>query len=161
VTTGAAHRSRLPVVQQAPRRFWRVRADRFLVGFGPPAGRIGNYQMAVLELRHGGEHLVVPGEAVDVDLHDAQIRRRGGEMRIHHRRQMAVEIVRRDVDLERFGGGRDLHRLPHAVPHRVDDRHIHRLLAEIGQELAQAQQCLARADPVRALPAYVAESLRL
>jgi hypothetical protein len=31
--------------------------------------------------------------------------------------QVAVEIVRRDVDLVRLGKRSDLHRLPHAVPH--------------------------------------------
>src|SRR5712691_3294528 len=36
---------------------------------------------------------------------------------------------------------------------------IHRLGAEIGQELAQAQKRLARADRMRALPPYVAERL--
>ena len=53
------------------------------------------------------------------------------------------------------GGGRDLHRLPHPVPHCIDDRDIHRLLAEIGQEFAQPQQGLARADRVWTLPAEI------
>ena len=74
MTAGVASGLEPPVVQQAPEHFCRVRTDGFLVGFGPPARRVGNYQVSVLESRHGAEHLVVPGKAIDVDLHDAQIR---------------------------------------------------------------------------------------
>src|SRR5215469_5972216 len=124
--------SRLPVMQQAPGRLWRMRADRLLVGFSPPARCAGNYEMTVLELRGCCKDLVVPREAVNVDLHDPQIGDGGCEMRIHHRRQMAIKIVRRDIDLERLGGSRDLHRLPYPVPHCVEDRDVHCLLMEIG-----------------------------
>ncbi len=99
--------------------------------------------MALFELRRHREQLAVPGQAVDVDLHDPQIGGGGSEVDIHHRCQMAVEIVRRDVDLKGVRRGGDLDRLPHAVPHRVDDRDIHRLLAKIGQEFAQPEQGLA------------------
>src|SRR5215471_19063807 len=90
--------SRLPVMQQAAGRLWRMSADRLLVGFGTPAGCRGNHEMTILELRGCRKDLVVPCEAVDVDLHDPQIGDRGCEMRIHHRRQMAIKIVRSDID---------------------------------------------------------------
>ena len=73
---------------------------------------------------------------------------------------MAVKIVRGDVDLVRLGGGGDFHRLPHAIPGRVDNGDIHRLFAEVGHELAQAEERLARADRMRALLADGAERLR-
>ena len=37
-----------------------------------PARRIGDDQMAVFELRKGGEHFLVLRQTIDVDLHDAQ-----------------------------------------------------------------------------------------
>jgi hypothetical protein len=48
-------------------------------------------------------------------------------VRVHHRGQVAVEIVRGDIDLMGVRVGRDLNRLPDPVPHRIDDRDIHRL----------------------------------
>ena len=115
MTPGVARRSRLPVVQQAAGPLWRMGADRLLYRFGSPAGRIGNDQVALLELRRDGKHLLVPREAIDIYLHDPKIRHRGGKMRIHHRGEMAIEIVRRDVDLERVGRAGDLDRLPHPI----------------------------------------------
>ena len=55
---GLARGSRLSVVQQPAWRPWRVRADRFLVGFGPPAQCRGHHQMAVLEFGRGGEEFL-------------------------------------------------------------------------------------------------------
>ncbi len=55
------------------------------------------------------DQLVVPGEPVDVGLHDAQVRHRRAEVRGHHGAQVAVEVVRRDVDLVRLGQRRHLH----------------------------------------------------
>ena len=133
----------LPVIQQPALVLRRMRAQAFLVGLGAPAGAVRDHQMAVDDLRHMGEQFMVPGQAVDVGFHDAQVRHRRAEMRVLHRAEMAVEIMRGDVDLEMLGGSGDLHRLPHPVPGRVDDRDVHRLLGEIGQEFAQAQQRLA------------------
>ena len=90
-----------------------------------------------------GEEFVVPCQAIDIGFHDAQVRHRRAEMGIHHRAEVAIEIMRRDVHFVVFGCGCDLHRLPHPVPGRVDDRDVHRLLAEIGQEFTQAQQRFA------------------
>ena len=147
------------VVEQAGLALGRVGADRLLVGVAAPAGPVRHDEVAVLEHRRVVDQLVVPGQAVDVGLHDAQVRHGGREVRVHHRAQVAVEVVRRHVDLVRLGAGRDLHRLPHAVPGRVDDGHVHGLLAEVGQELAQAQQRLARGDRVRAGAADMAQRL--
>jgi hypothetical protein len=65
----------------------------------------------------------------------------------------------RDIDLMGIGGSRDLHRLPDPVPHRIDDRDIHSLLAEVRQEFAQSEQGFARADRMRALPAKYAHGV--
>jgi hypothetical protein len=51
--------------------------------------------------------------------------------------------------------------LPHPIPDRVNDRDIHRLLAKIGQEIAQAEQGFARADRVRARSADMSKRLGL
>jgi len=112
--------SGLPVVQLAPGHLWGMRADRLLYRVGSPARRIGDDQMAVLELRHRGEHFRVPRQTIDIDLHDPEIRYGGGKTRIHHRGEMAVEIVLRDVDLERLGGGlrSSSPAIPRSIPHR-------------------------------------------
>src|SRR6516164_7431675 len=62
----------------------RMRRERVLVGLSAPAGAIGYDQMPRLDLRRVRHQLVVPGEAIDVDLHDAQVGHRGGKMRVHH-----------------------------------------------------------------------------
>ena len=82
-----------------------MRRERVLVGLSAPAGAIGHDQMPRLDLRLVRHQLVVPGEAIDVDLHDSQVGHRGGEMRVYHGAQVTVEIVRRDVDLVRLGEG--------------------------------------------------------
>ena len=140
---GSTATSSLPVIQQPALALRRMGAQAFLVGLGAPAGAIRHDEMAVDNLRHMREQFMVPRQPVDVGFHDPQIRHGGGEMRVHHGAEMAVEIMRGDVDLEVFGGGGDLHRLPHPVPGRVDDRDVHRLFVEVGQEFAQAQQRLA------------------
>jgi len=118
-------------------------AQAFFVGLGAPSRPVRNDEVAVDVFRQVREQLVVPRETVDIGFHDAQVRHRRAEMRVHHGAEMAVEIVRGDVDFEVLGGGGDFHGLPHPVPRRVDDRDIDRLFAEIGQEFAQAQQRLA------------------
>ena len=75
---------------------------------------------------------------VDVDLHDLEVRHRGAEMRADQAAEMAVEIVRRDVDLVGVGHRRDLQRFEDAVPGHVDDRVIDRLLLEERPEIALA-----------------------
>src|SRR5258707_11939629 len=69
-----------------------MRAQPFFVGLGAPARAIRNHEMAVLDLGQVGEQLVIPSEPIDVDLHDAEIRDRGAEMRVHQAAEMAIEI---------------------------------------------------------------------
>src|SRR5215831_2165580 len=137
----------------------RTGADRRLVGYAAPSRPIRHDEMAVLEHGRMIDKLVVPGEAVDVGFHDAKVGHGGGKVRIHHGAQMPVEVMRRHIDLVRLGGARNFHGLPHAVPGCVDDGHIHRLLAEIGQEFAQAKERLAGRDRVPALAANEAQRL--
>src|SRR5260221_14529737 len=78
---------------------WRVGAHRRLVDIGAPARAARQAEGAVLDDRRNRHQIVLPRHVVDVDLHDAEIRHRGAEMRAHQGREMAVEIMRRDIDL--------------------------------------------------------------
>ena len=120
--------------------------DRRLVDVGAPAGLGGQDQVAVLDARRLGDEIVLPGHVVDVDLHDAEVRDRGAEVRAHQRRHVAVEVVRRAVDLVGLRHGRDLHRLEDAVPGQVDDADVHRALLEVILELAAAEEALAAGE---------------
>src|SRR3546814_13750444 len=91
-------------------------------------------------------------QTVNVIFHDAQIRHRCGKVHIHHACKMAVKIVRSDVDIERFRRIGDLHRLPYAIPYGIDNGHVHRLLSEVRQELATAEQGFKSANGQMALP---------
>src|SRR6185295_11388119 len=82
------------VVQQPALALRRMRTQAFLVRLGAPTRTIGNDHVAVDIFGHVREQLVVPGQAIDVGLHDAQIRHCGAEMRAHHAAEMAVEIMR-------------------------------------------------------------------
>src|SRR6266849_3303385 len=48
MTAGVARCLRLSIVLRPAEHLWRMRADRFLVGFGSPARRVGNDQGAVM-----------------------------------------------------------------------------------------------------------------
>ena len=74
---------------------------------------------------------------------------------------MAVVVVRRHVHLVRRRAGGDLHGLPGAVPHHVDDGHVHRPLAKIGQERRQADERFARSHGVRADGAHIRQRWRV
>ena len=74
-----------------------MRAQALFVGLGAPARPIRNHEMAVDKLRHVREQLVIPRQPIDIRLHDAQVRHRGAEMRVHHPPEVAVEIMRGDV----------------------------------------------------------------
>jgi hypothetical protein len=76
------------------------------------------------------DQLVLPRHGLRVGLHDPEVRDDGGEVGAHHGREVAVEIVRRHVDLVRVGHRRDLHRLSDPVPGDVDDRDVHRVPLE-------------------------------
>src|ERR1017187_530285 len=58
------------VVQQSLRTFWRVRPNRFFVRRDSPARPIRHEQMTVDEFRNVVEQFMVPGNAVDVGLHE-------------------------------------------------------------------------------------------
>src|SRR5215469_8564459 len=100
-------------------------AQSRLVWFSPPAGTVWNHQMTILDCRKMRKQLVVPRHTVHVNFHDAEVRHSRGEMSIHHGAQVAVKIVRGDVDLVSLSRGGDLHRLTNAVPHGVDYCDIH------------------------------------
>src|SRR5215470_10452910 len=136
-------------------------AQSGLVRLSPPAWAVWDHQVTILDCWQMGKQLMVPSHAIDIDFHDAQVRHRRGEMSAHHGAQVAVEIVRRYVDLVSLGRCSDLHRLPDAIPHGVDNGDIHRLLAEIGQEFAQAGKRFTRADRMGAVLANVTERLRV
>ena len=88
----------------------------------------------------------LPRHVVDVDFHDAEVGHGGAQVGAHQGRQVAVEIVRRHVDLVGFGHGGDFQRLPDAVPRHVDDGHVHGIVLEIGLEAAHPEQRLAGGD---------------
>ena len=102
--------------------------------------------MPVLDDRRRRHQVVLPRHVVDVDLHDAHVRQRGAEMRAHQGGQVAVEVVRRHVDLVRLGHVADLHALGEAVPGDVDDGHVHRVVLEEGAELPPREQRFATRD---------------
>ena len=90
--------------------------------------------------------LVAPGHVVDVDLEDARVRDRRAPLRRDERREVAVVVVRRAVDLERLGEVGDLLRLVEAVPDHVDRGDVHRARLEERPEAAARVEVLARAD---------------
>src|SRR6516165_12724103 len=82
---------------------WRMSAHSILIDVGAPPGPRRHDDLAVLDLRRVGDQIVAPGDLVHIVLHDAVIRDRRAEMRADHAREMAGEIVRGAVDLERVG----------------------------------------------------------
>lgn len=75
-------------------------ADRRLVGLRAPPRLVGHDKLTVLELRRIREQFRVPRQAIDVDFHDPQIGRGSREVRVHHRGQVAVKIMRRDIGID-------------------------------------------------------------
>src|SRR6516225_3749153 len=109
-----------PIGEESPAALRRMCAKRFFLRLRTPAWSVRQDEISVPDIGQVSEEFVVPGEAIDIDLHDAQIRHRGAEMRIHHGAKMAIEVVWRDIHLIGFCGGCNFHRLPHPVPGRVD-----------------------------------------
>src|SRR6266851_7753931 len=77
----------------------RILAQPRLIDLDAPARPRGQYVVAFVEHRRRVDDVVAPRHAVDVDLHDAEVRHGRTEMRADGAGEMAVEIVRRDVDL--------------------------------------------------------------
>src|SRR5437899_5545710 len=119
-------------------------AQHALVDVGAPARRVGEPDVSVADHRRARDERALPGYVVDVDLHDAHVGEHGAEVQGGQVGQMAVVVVRRDVDLACFRQPPDLHRLREAVPRHVDDRHVDRMALEERPVLAQGHQALAR-----------------
>src|SRR5882757_2513793 len=77
----------------------RMLAQAGLVHLDAPAGALGQDVVALVEHRRHIDDLVAPRHAVDIDLHDAEVRNGGAEMRADGAGEVAVEIVRRHVHL--------------------------------------------------------------
>src|SRR4249919_3971449 len=125
--------------------------ERGLVWCAAPSWRIRYDEVTVDELGHAGEEVAVPRESINIDFHDLEVGYCGGPMQVHERRQVAIEVVRRRVDLMRVGQCRDPEGLPHAVPDAVDDRDVDRLGGEIRRERSCSNQGFATADSMLAL----------
>ena len=94
-----------------------------------------------------GHEVVVPGHRVGIDLHDPEVRHDGAEVGAHHGREVAVEVVRRDVDLVGVGHGGDLQRLRRRRSTGVSMIATSiALLLEERPVVAPAEQALARGD---------------
>src|SRR5262249_25396972 len=147
------HLSRIHPVQELRRAVARPRPGVLpqfaLVDVGPPARRVAEPDVAIADRRLLGDEGALPGHVVDVDLHDAHVRQHGAEMQRMQVGQVAVIVVRGDVDLARLGQPPDLHGLRETVPRHVDDGHVHRVLLQKRPVLAQAHQALARGQSRR------------
>jgi hypothetical protein len=89
-----------------------------------------------------------------------EVRDDGGEVGAHHGREVAVEVVRRHVDLVGVGHRRDLDGLDDPVPGDVDDRHVHRVPFEERPVFAAPEEALSRGHGHLAAVAQVAERAR-
>ena len=112
----------------------------------PSPGPSGSSSTPPSICRRGRHQLVAPGDVVDVDLEDADVRDRRAPLRRDERREMAVVVVRRAVDLERLGEVGDLLRLVEAVPDHVDRGDVHRAGLEERAGSRGRVQVLAGAD---------------
>src|SRR5262249_20697068 len=124
----------------------RMRADDRLIDGRTPTGAGGEEKIALLDHLRLGEERGFLRRLADVDVHDAEVGDRGAEMRAHDIGERSVEIVRGDADLVSVGHGGHLRRLQEAVPLRVDDRDVDRVIFEVRLEIATAENRLQRAD---------------
>src|SRR5260370_24152229 len=81
---GGCHSSLLTIVQKPGIALRRMSAKRLFVGLCTPAGPLWHDQMAMLNLWHVSEKLVIPLQPVDVGLHDPQMRHCRAAMGVHH-----------------------------------------------------------------------------
>src|SRR5947209_6336445 len=82
--------------------------DGFFVYVDPPSRTRRQDEFAVLDCRDNRIEFVAPRSAVDVDLHDPEIRHDRAERRADGTAQMAIEIMRGDIDLIDIGHRSDL-----------------------------------------------------
>src|SRR5438132_13402179 len=62
------------IVQKPAGVLRRMGTQPFLVGFGAPAGAVRNDEMAVPDVGHVGEELVVPCQTIDCRIHSSTCR---------------------------------------------------------------------------------------
>src|SRR5579863_2781602 len=77
----------------------RMGAHRFFVNVGAPARPRWHDHLALLDDRRMGQEVTLPRHIVDLEFHDPVVRNRGAKMRAHQGREVAAEIMRRDIDL--------------------------------------------------------------
>ena len=133
--------------------------EGFFDGLGPPAGRVAQHEVTVDVVGRDGHDLVVPGDPVDVGLHDDDVRGCGRPVGVHHRGEVPVEVVRSDAVAHAVGHRGHLGRLPEAVPDAVDDRYVERPGNQIRVQLADAEQRFRTADRAARLRADVRHSV--
>src|ERR1700712_3776423 len=80
-----------------------------LINLHAPARPGGQHELTILNGRRRHNKLVAPRDAVDVNFHDPEIRHDGAEMRGDGAAQMAVKVVRRDVQFIGVGHRGDLY----------------------------------------------------
>src|SRR5262252_9261277 len=120
-----------------------MRAYGRLVDLRAPAGSGGQGEIAVFHVGLHGDDVVVPWHHVGIRLHDTQVRHHCAEVGAHHGGERPVKVVGSDVDLVGVGHVRDLHRLPHPVPWRIDDGHVHGVVLEVRPVVASPEEALA------------------
>src|SRR5688572_17357204 len=89
---------------------------------------------------------MAPWDTIEIHLHHLEIGNYRGKTGADEIRQVAVVVVGSDIDLIGLRQRGYFHRLQEAVPDRVDDRHIDRLMIEEMPILAAPGQMLKRSD---------------
>src|SRR5262245_48814436 len=123
-----------------------VLARRRLVQLRAPARTRGDRHVAVADVGPHREQLVAERRLLGVGLHDRDVRDRSAEVQALERREVAVVVVGRDVQLVALGEVGDPARRPEALPTYVDLDHVHRVPLEVRPVLAHRLELLARAD---------------
>src|SRR6185437_10312273 len=155
-----AHRHKVRSIRSAP-ALCRVRLERFFVDVCAPAGSFGQDQLAVFHHHFFGDEVVNPRHVIGLEFHDPEIRDRRAKMRADQAGEVAVEIMRRAIDVERVGDRRDPHAFPQPVPRYVDNRDIDCLFLEERTELLDAVDRLERGDRRRGRAADRGEAGRV
>jgi len=122
---------------------WRTCAYRLLVDVDAPAGALRQDELAILYRWYGQAELVAPRRAVYVNFHYPEVWHDGAECCADCAAQMAVEIMRRDVDLVHVSHRGDFQRLVQSIPDHVDDCNVRGVVIEERLELAPTVQRLA------------------
>src|ERR1700748_2617876 len=91
----------------------RMPSQRLFIDYASPPGGRRYEEVSVPNIWDAGEQLIFPGNVVDLDLHNSEIRNCTAKVSAHHRRQVATKIMGRNVYLERIGHAGDFVRLQH------------------------------------------------